>query len=367
MKFVMRCGAWVVVAAIVLSACTASPEPSSVPATDAVLDPDADPVAGLSWLRGTVREENDVAVAVDLALVRADGTVAWSTQVPLDPDVPGGLVVAQPRHGLMAFGVRDNGTTVLHSVRGSDGAVTELGRVEDEVVGVAVDPGGAAVFVAVRDNELLRVLRFPVDGGEPDELVQQPDDARLMTTLDRLAVTRSGSHLLLESCFAAGCWWDRIDATTGDVLQLRPPDAGQAVDVTDDVLLATVVSCAAGPCPFVLVDVETGEVRPWDPGVHTARLAVDADGRTVLLHADEGSVPGVVTITDVATGQERVVEAIDRSGRPLGLAREGQDTWVPDGYALLVPPGTNVGEAGGPTLLRISDGTLLHLAEPGES
>ena len=313
-----------------------------------------------------MREENDVAVAVDLALVRADGTVAWGTQFPLDPGVPGGLVVAQPRHGLMAFGVPDDGATVLHSVRASDGVVTELGRVEDEVVGVAVDPGGAAVFVAVRDNELLRVLRFPVDGSEPGELVQQPDDGRLMTTLDRLAVTRSGSHLLLESRFAAGCWWDRIDATTGDVLQLRPPDAGQAVDVTDDVLLARVVSCAVGPCPFVLVDVETGDGRPWDPGVHppawrwtpTAGPCCSTGMKARRLERSPSRI---------SRPSGGVVEAIDRSGRPLGLAREGQDTWVPDGYALLVPPGTNVGEAGGPMLLRILGRGLLDLAELGES
>ena len=158
-----------------------------------------------------------------------------------------------------------------------------------------------------------------------------------------------------------------LDLEGDEVRELDPGGVGPSVDLSNDMLLAPATTCDGGPCPFVLVGLVDGRGTSWDPGAHLARLGVDGDGRTLLLSDPQG-VPGgpvgSITIVDPATGRSRVVSVTDPAGQPLGIAREGQDTWVPAGWELLVGAGLNVGESGGPVLMRLADGFLRQLPAP---
>jgi hypothetical protein len=120
----------------------------------------------------------------------------------------------------------------------------------------------------------------------------------------------------------------------------------------------------------VLVDLVTSDTEEFDLGAHEARLALADDGRTVIVYDNQG-VPGsdpqlTITAVDPQSGDERVLLQSDATGDALGLAREGQGSWAPPGWVVLAPPGLNVGEAGGPVLLRLSDGQIVRLPVPGD-
>ena len=71
-----------------------------------------------------------------------------------------------------------------------------------------------------------------------------------------------------------------------------------------------------------------------------------------------------VVLVDPETFDERPLAAGDQAGAGLGLAREGQDDWAPSGWVVLVPPGSNLGEQGGPLLVNTDDGRVVQLAGP---
>ena len=317
------------------------------------------------WLAAREIEQNDVTAAIDASLVRDDGSVAWSAVLPMDPAVPGGWVVAGPRSGRLVYGTLVEGEMVLRAVDATDGSDDELLRVREGVVGADLDPRGETLYLALSGDEDLRIVHVPLSGGEPSELHREPNHGRLVLTLDRLHVTPDGRRLVFDRCIAEGCSWLVLDVENGAVAEWRPDGAGSRIDISNDTLLASTTVCAVGPCPFLLVNLETGEVEEWAAGAHNARLGIDAAGATLLLFDQQGlGEGGVITVVDPADGREETVEAVDRAGMPLGLARQGQDTWVPSGWEVLALPGTNLGEVGGPVLLRLDDGSLVHLPAP---
>lgn len=326
--------------------------------------------ADLAWLAVHEVEENDVTVAIDAQLVRSDGSVAWNRKLALNPAVPGGLMLAGPRDGMLAYGGLLDGAMAIRIVSSSDGSDREIARVSGTVVGADLDPRGDGLYLALEGDDL-RIVRVPLDGTEPEELHREPIDGRLVLTWDRLHVTPDGRRLVLDRCLAESCSWLVLDTETGDTTTLAPDRAGARVDLSNDTLLTTATGCVTGPCPYVLVDLVTGDTGDFDPTAHEARLTVAEDGRTVLVYDNQG-VPGAdprLTIRAVnpQTRDERVIlQSNDATGVGLGLAREGQGSWAPPGWVVLAPPGLNVGEAGGPVLLRLSDGQVVRLPGPDD-
>jgi hypothetical protein len=325
--------------------------------------------ADLAWLAVHEIEENDVTVAIDAELVRSDGSVVWNGKLALNPAVPGGLVVVGPRDGVLAYGALVDGAMVLRIVRSSDGSDQEIGRLPGTVVGAALDPRGDGLYLAVEGDDL-RIVRVPFDGTEPQDLHRERINGRLLLTWDRLHATPDGRRLVLDRCLAESCSWLVLDTETGGTTTLEPDGAGMRVDLSNDTVLTTATSCVTGPCPFVLVDLVTSDTEEFDLGAHEARLALADDGRTVIVYDNQG-VPGsdpqlTITAVDPQNGDERVLLQSDATGDGLGLAREGQGSWAPPGWVVLAPPGLNVGEAGGPVLLRLSDGQIVRLPVPGD-
>lgn len=317
-------------------------------------------------------EQEDVLVGLDLTLVRGDGHVAWRDRVSVDSEAPAagiGVLAGPARSGRIAVGSHVDGETRILIVD-ADGATREL-SVGGTVLSGTLAPDGSELFVVLLAGELT-IERLDLDGdGMPSTLAAMPrvGQPELTSGLDLLWVTPDGRRLVTEVCADLGsCWWQIIDLESAEVTELHPDGAGQMIDLSSDMLLAAATDCAAGPCPFVLVDLDTGAVRPWDPGTHNAALALAEDGTTVLLidGGGLGASVGPITAVDPTSMEERLLHAGDADA-PLGLARAGQGEWAPAGWAVAVPPGTNVGEMGGPTLIRLRDGFVLRLPAPDAS
>lgn len=320
------------------------------------------------WLAGRGVEVNDITVAVQLTLARGDGTVLWRDQIDLDPSLPGGGIgfASGPSAGVFAFAVVDAIAANVHVVSARDPQDRLVATIAEPLVSGSIDPSGNWIHVATQPAaDVLRISRLPAGGGSLEPLVDLgpelvPNGAKFPG--DLLRWTPDGSRLLIQACDAAdGCWWQLMRAGTNELTALHPAGAGPAVGVTNDTLLAVAAHCAVGPCPFVLVDLASGDSRPFDPGAHEARTALNQDGSTVILFDNQGvSGPPIrIKAYDPASGLDRVVYESDAG---LGLAREGQAAWVPAGWFVVAGGGLNVGEGGmGPVLVRIADGLEVHL------
>lgn len=323
------------------------------------------------WLAGRGIEVNDVTVAVQLTLARGDGTLLWRDQIALDPTLAGGGIgfASGPSAGVFAYALTDANSAEVHVVDAKDPRDRVVATITEPVVGGSIDPSGGLIYLATKpDADLLRISRVLAEGGEVEPLADLAPEfvaSAAASAGDLMRWTADGSRLLIQACDAAGgCWWQVMRAATNELVELRPLGAGMAVGVTNDTLLTVAAQCAVGPCPFVLVNLASGEARPFDPGAHEARTALTADGHTVILYDNQGvSGPPIrVTAFDPATGNSRVVY---ESEAGLGLAREGQGAWVPAGWFVVAGGGLNVGEGGiGPVLVRIADGLVVQLAAP---
>jgi hypothetical protein len=353
--------------ALVVTGCGAPNASSSLD----VGQPDPLHPATIVWLAGEGLEVNDITVAVRLTLGRGDGTVLWRDQIELDPSLPSGGIgfVSGPAAGAFTYALVDAGGARVHVVSATDLQDRVVATIEEPLVSGSIDPSGHWIYVATRSAaEQLRISRLPANGGEVEHLADLGPEFLpngVTSPQDLLRWTPDGRRLLIQACDAAGgCWWQILDRGSGELTELRPAGAELAVGVTNDTLLAIAAQCAVGPCPFVLVDLATGESRPFDPHAHEARTAISQDGRTVILYDNQGvgGGGGTVRVTgyDPATGMERVLY---ESEMGFGLAREGQGTWAPDGWFVVASGGQNVGEGGiGPVLIRIADGLEVRLA-----
>lgn len=330
--------------------------------------------AGLTWLRARSREAFDAPVELELSLVRGDGSVAWIDRVPVDGQAPAsgiGVLAGPARSGRIAVGAHDSGGVATRiRIVDRSGAIREV-NVNGTVLSGAIAPDGSELYLVVSGRDLV-IERLELDeGGAISPLgamppVRQPE---LMSGLDLLQVTPDGRLLITEVCTRLGaCWWHVTDLESGDQRALRPADAGPMVDLSNDTLLARSADCTAGPCPFVLVDLHTGVARGWDPQAHNAALAIREDGSTGFLidGGGLGAGTGPISMVDPTSMERRVLHAGDGPDAALGLARQGQGEWAPTGWIVAAPPGMNVGETGGPTLIRLRDGFVLELPPPAE-
>jgi hypothetical protein len=350
---------------LIASAACGAPEPS------ATADDDPEP-ADLVWLSARSIEENDVATAVDLSLVRGDGTVAWSGRLELDPGAPGGGIafLAGPHGGRMAYGlIAETGTTVVR-VDAHDGAAAEIATIEGVVHGAALSPDGTVLYLALEAAKL-EIQRLTLEpGATADRVAFVPAAARpdvAITPFRGLQTTPDGEHLLLERCDPAGqCRWLELAVDGGETREIEVDGAGRLIDLSNDLLLTAATGCDTGPCGYVIVDRESRAGAAWDPGAHNARLVVTPDGGSVLAYDTAGTGGPAVRIglADPVTLEERPLDPIGEPGAELGLAREGQDEWAPPGWLVLVGPGLNLGEQGGPVLVNVLDGRVVRLPAP---
>ena len=349
-----------------------TPAPSALPDGSpeaGELDP-----AGITWLALRPREVNDAPVELELALVRGDGSVAWHDRVAVDGAAPAagiGVLAGPARTGRVAIGAHAEGGTMTRIRIVEPTGATDETTVNGTVLSGAMAPDGSELYLVVSGRELT-IERMELDGqGAQSTLAAMPPvrQPELVSGLDLLRVTPDGRRLVAEVCGRLGtCWWRVIDLESGAEADLRPDGAGPMVDLSNDTLLARTSDCAAGPCPFVLVDLDTAVARPWDPGAHNAALGVAEDGSTVLLIDSGGLGAGTGPISTIHPPgmEQRVLHAGDDPDAPLGLARAGQGEWAPPGWIVAAPPGTNVGETRGPTLIRLRDGLVVQLPPPAD-
>lgn len=348
---------------LVTAACSAA-DTSGAPS-------DARGPSQLVWLVGRSVEANDIPTALELSLVREDGSVAWSARIPMILGEPGGGIafIAGPHDGRLAYGIMAGGATQIFLADAGQGTSREIATIDTAVRGAALGPSGGVLYLAVETPglELHRLALEP--RAAPERLAPIPPAGLdvSVTPFRGLRITPDGAHVLLERCDPDGaCGWTEIATADGTVREIRAQGAGPLVDVSNDLLLALAVPCDAGPCPYVLVDRGSGASRPWDPGAHTVRLVVTPEGGE-LLAFDTTGVGGAssrIGIVDPVTLRERDLPGAEGGPGELSLAREGQDDWAPPGWLVLAPPGSNLGELGGPVLLNVQDGTTRRLPAP---
>lgn len=347
--------------AFVVGACLPAPtSPGATPATDPT------GAESLVWLATRSVEENDVTRAVRLTLGRGDGTVLWRSELPVDPQLPGGgyAFVSGPRNGTLAFApLTADGGAEVRVVTAAERAEVSIFTLGTAPIGGVVAPAGDQVFLAHADTDAVRITRVTLQG-QHEEVVRLPArdvELRVGGWPRVLDISPDGTRLVVQLCGAEGCRWQVVDLAGGGVVDVEWPGSSGMVNLTNDLLLAT-AGCGSGPCPHVLVDLATGVAREVDLGAHSARLAIDDRGRSVILHDTEGLGGGLrITAQDPRTGAERVL-ALSDPQLQYGLAREGQGDWAPPGWFVAAPSGMNVGEGGlGPALVRIADGLVVQL------
>ena len=329
----------------------------------------SDPSA-LAWLALRSEKEDDFVIAVDVSLVRGDGGVVWQDRVPVEPQAVAsgiGVLAGPARTGRIAVGRHVDGGTLIRVVD-RDGTVREVAMPGLALSGVLTPDGSA--LLAVVAGAAITIERLELEG-EPTQsrLAPMPvvPEHELLAGMDFLRLTPDGRHLVIEICAGARvCWWQINDTETGAESAIRPDGAGPMIDLSNDTILASDTTCAVGPCAFLLVDLADGTARRWDPARHNVALATREDGATVLLSDGFGVGEGFgpITATDPATMKSRVLHDGTLPSGFLGLARAGQREWAPPGWIVAAPPGTNLGEMGGPVLIRLSDGFVLTLPPP---
>ena len=334
------------------------------------LDGDGLQVADLVWVAGRTIEENDLATAVVVLLVRGDGRVAWETRLRMTAEAGGGIAfLSGPRAGRLTYGLRTEAGTTIFAADADEGVATEVATVAETVHGGVLAPDGSAAFLLV-EGSTQEIHRIDLEAGAHAELVavMPPAEPGLqITPFTALRVTPDGTRLIVERCGQTGaCQWAIVSLSTGEVREIEAVRAGRIIDLSNDRLLTAATDCAVGPCPFVIVDLETGNGEIWDPGANSVRLVEEPDGSTLLAYDTSGTGGGRlrVVLVDPETFDERPLPAAGQPGAELGLAREGQDEWAPPGWVVLVPPGLNLGEQGGPVLVNTHDGRVVQLAQP---
>jgi hypothetical protein len=358
---------WAAASAVLLFAAVACDLPG--PSATAADEPGT---ADLVWLAARAIEENDRATAVEMSLVRADGTVPWSGRLELDPDAPGGGIafLAGPRAGRLAYGLAAETETTVVRADAQEGAAEEIATIEGVVHGAALTPDATVLYLAV-EGAKLEIQRLALEPGATAEhvaFVPAPAGPDVTITPFRgLQATPDGEHLLLERCDPTGrCSWLELAVGSGEMRQIEIDGAGRLIDLSNDLLLTAATGCDAGPCTYVIVDREAASGVAWDPGAHNARLIVTPDGGSVLAYDTAGTGGAAVRIglVDPATLEERPLEPLGEPGVELGLAREGQDDWAPPGWLVLAGPGLNLGEEGGPVLVNVLDERVVRLPAP---
>jgi hypothetical protein len=330
-------------------------------------------VADLVWVAGRTIEENDMATGLEMRLIRGDGLVAWETRLPLAADAGGGFAfMSGPRGGRLAYGLRTHGVTTIVVADAREGVATEIANMTDLVHGGVIAPDGTAAFLMVEGNRQ-EIQRIELEPGATPELVAilPPADPELpINPFNAVRMTPDGTRLIVERCGETGaCRWAIVSLPDGAVREIQADGAGRIIDLSDDHLLTAATECMAGPCPYVIVDLEAGTGVAWDPGAHTARLVSMPDGGALLAYDTGGTGDGTmhVVLVDLETFDERPLADAGQPGAEFGLAREGQDDWAPPGWVVLVPPGLNLGEQGGPVLVNALDGRVVQLAAPAGS
>lgn len=349
-------------AAVLLSGCAG---PDASPAAS-----DALGATDLVWMLGRSIETNDMTTGVDVSLVRGDGRVAWSTRLAVVPDLPGGGIafLSGPRAGRLAYGLVGEDGTVVVRADAQTGAAAEIATLDRMVQAAALSPDGTILYLVI-DAADPEIHRLPLEPGAGLEHVTPVPAAPgfVITPFRGLQFTPDGEHLLLERCDAAGrCTWLDHALQSGETREIDAHGAGRLIDLSNDLLLTIAAECAAGPCPYLIVDRDSGHGIPWDPGAHNARLVVTLDGASVLAYdtAGTGGAAFRIGLADPITREARPLDPIRGLGAELGLAREGQDDWAPPGWLVLAPPGTNLGEQGGPVLVNVLDGRVVRLPAP---
>jgi hypothetical protein len=355
-----------VVAACAAPATTGETPRQTTPASS--FDP-SDP-STLTWLAMRSEEEDDVVITVDVSLVRGDGAVVWRDRLSVDSRAPAagiGVLAGPARTGRIVVGRHAGGDTLLRVVD-RDGTVREV-KLRGLALSGVLAADGSALF-AVVSGEAVTIERIQLDGDPTQSgLASMPSvpQHELMTGMDLLRITPDGRRLVIEVCASAGeCSWEVIDTGSGAKSVIRPDGAGSMIDLSNDTMLVSDTRCAVGPCPFLLVDLTEATARRWDPGRHNASLAIREDGTTVLLSDGSGVGEGFgpITVTDPVTMESRVLHDGTEPSGFLGLARAGQREWAPPGWMVAAPPGTNLGEVGGPVLIRLNDGFMVTLPQP---
>lgn len=199
---------------------------------------------------------------------------------------------------------------------------------------------------------LLPATRFdPEKGGLVEELYLTPDD----------------SLLVVRDCYRE-CRIRVVDLTNGKVRTLaqKLPAGTSAYGVTNQKIVFD-ANCEL-PCPFLALDLTTGQQTPVGWGCSAATVVDSTDGPLLVSSGHAGSCRGglrvIVALMDPITEPVQIFETDVADAAPVSLGNQF-DAFLPDGSFLVAIGSTPVGEQprGFPLLIDAISGSTIPIEE----
>lgn len=362
----------VTVAALV-AGCAAIVDPLPAPATPS-LDPAADGFASFVYRTSTTElDAQQLPVSQTLMVVDGSGATRWQTEVPMDAALPGSGIVftAGPVAGNVAWGTTDGITEAIHvaSIGGGVESTIDLGSLP--LRDAIFDRSGSSLLAVVGSFAQPQLARIGLEGGEPEIIgplgAREQVGGASEVWGNSLVSTPDGTRIVDSICDVSGaCSYAIVSLADGATKQLEVELSGPIQSLGDTVMITVVPDGCVGMCTYQLIDLATGEARPFDGdgGTWDPKIAKSESGEDVIVFTGltiEEGVPFPMMVRAIETGGERLVtewEAGDLNYLMLDPWRQG--VVGPPGTVVTAPNGSLFD--GAPSIVRLRDGKVFPLA-----
>jgi hypothetical protein len=309
----------------------------------------------------------DPAIA-DGVLVGQRLTVGAGSVGPQHVDLDPESFASGPVGGTVLVGSDDGRTSRLSMIDVAAGCAWSVATSGDVIRHATVSRDGRSIVefrVDRRTRSDLGVWRRPLDGARGARLLGPiaPDARFGPTWLTHLSWSDESDTLVVESCGEVACRYRLVDTTSGAMVSVSDPGAGDLVGLVDKRLIVH-GACRGLPCPLLALDPSGGAGLVLDDAAGQAVLARDGAGRPVVVHEVDPDGGVIRAVGPDGRGPELLPFATDGRrliggpGRSSGAAEHGRD-WV-----LVGPDGRLRVEGPVPAVLRhVPDGLTVPLGE----